>query len=905
MTEVFKPSFSLALSALILAGGLTGCDRSHHKHHSNSNSGPSAYINDEVRTVTSGHNVTLTGFAEHTTGSVSYEWLQEEGAEMLTLTGADTTSVSFTAPTLDTGGACTEALAFSFTVTDTVGTSDEAQTTLEVLKPGHPLVTILNNPRTVSAGETVTLHAEGSDNSSGTWSWEQVGPIDKSKKSSSTLLSEVTLTNANSSSPQFTVPANTPDLTYRFRVDYSDGSCEISDFAEVIVHQPNTDSPDNATKLPLSVGSAISDSTPKQALQLASPPDTVAVAGTDIKLTMPVSGGTQPYSWTWTQDSGSSATLAGTNTPVLTVTIPASITTAEVLTFKAQVTDDAGSGNTQEGLVRVRVLPTPASGTLPENTVISQQDPRVAASEQSFTINTLLTNPSVHQTGGRDALIDIATTPNSDGSITITVTPSTIASDTENMEIVIEGTNQDGKTEFVRIPIVVHQAPSQSGATPPQVASPTAVPTLYEELHITNCGATSADSGQQNVALGICATGGTGSYTYQWTALTSGDPNAPSLTFNDNTISHPEVDIPTLTASTLVRFQVVVTSGGQSVTKDDLVLHLNKPIENLGAADLADINVRSTHEVSLHAPTVSGGVPPYTITVSQGNSADDISYPVVSADSSANQVFTAPTLSSGDTVTLTFTFTITDASGRSINAQQNVIVTSSASALTAEIKGPSEVNAAEAFHLSASVTGGNSPYTYSWEIAPANGDATIPTITPDANENPEITIADVPSGNRTEYLVTLTVTDSLADTADAAEFHLNVNLTDAVRAKHIEIDLEAELDAAVATQGASEATIAPLLESAAVELEALSHSLITKSIVTPTNQAAIDQLGAQPLNGNDACIDTFLGDCAVDFDGMCDDEFVQGYCARHCNICTPATATMKADYESALQSLTP
>lgn len=904
MAEVFKPSFSLALSALILAGGLTGCDRSHHKHNASTNTGPSAYINDEVRTVTSGHNVTLTGFAEHTTGTVSYKWLQDDGSEMLTLTGADTTSVSFTAPTLDASGACTEALAFSFSVTDTVGTSDEAQTTLEVLKPGHPLVTILNNPRTVSAGETVTLHAQGSDNSSGTWSWEQVGPIDKSKKSSSTLLSEVTLTNANSSSPEFTVPANTPDLTYRFRVDYSDGSCEISDFAEVIVHQPNTDSPDNATKRPLSVGSGISESTPKQALQLASPPDVVTVAGSDIKVTMPVSGGTQPYNWTWTQDNGTSATLAGANTAVLTVTIPASITTAEVLTFKAEVTDDAGSGDTQEGLVRVRVLPTPSSGTLPANTVVTQQTPKVATSEHSFTINTLLSNPSVHQTGGRDALIDIATTPNADGSITITVTPSTVSADTENMEIVIEGTNQDGKTEFVRIPIVVHRAPSQSGATPPVVVSPTAVPTLYEVLQVTNCGATSADSGQQDVVLGICATGGTGSYTYQWTELPSSDPDAPTLSLSDTSISHPEVDIPTLTASTLVGFQVVVTSGGQSVTKDDLVLHLSKPIENLGAANLADIKVGSAHEVSLHAPTVSGGVPPYTITVSQGSTADDISYPV-SAGSSANQVFTAPTLSSGNTATLTFTFAITDATGRSINAQQNVIVTSSASALTAEIKGPSEANAAEAFHLSASVTGGNSPYTYSWEIAPANGDASIPTITPDANENPEITIADVPSGNRTEYLVTLTVTDSLADTVDAAEFHLNVNLTDAVRAKHIEVDLEAELDAAVATQGASEATIAPLLESAAVELEALSHSLITKSIVTPTNQAALDQLGAQPLNGNDACIDTFLGDCAVDFDGMCADEFVQGYCARHCNICTPATATMKADYESALQSLTP
>ncbi|MCB1694307.1 MAG: prepilin-type N-terminal cleavage/methylation domain-containing protein [Pseudomonadales bacterium] len=37
----------------------------------------------------------------------------------------------------------------------------------------------------------------------------------------------------------------------------------------------------------------------------------------------------------------------------------------------------------------------------------------------------------------------------------------------------------------------------------------------------------------------------------------------------------------------------------------------------------------------------------------------------------------------------------------------------------------------------------------------------------------------------------------------------------------------------------------------------------------------------------DRCADTFLGNCAIDFDGLCGDDFVDEHCAKTCGKCTP------------------
>lgn len=37
----------------------------------------------------------------------------------------------------------------------------------------------------------------------------------------------------------------------------------------------------------------------------------------------------------------------------------------------------------------------------------------------------------------------------------------------------------------------------------------------------------------------------------------------------------------------------------------------------------------------------------------------------------------------------------------------------------------------------------------------------------------------------------------------------------------------------------------------------------------------------------DACKDNFLGNCAIDFEGLCEEEFVQDFCPRYCGGCTP------------------
>ncbi len=64
----------------------------------------------------------------------------------------------------------------------------------------------------------------------------------------------------------------------------------------------------------------------------------------------------------------------------------------------------------------------------------------------------------------------------------------------------------------------------------------------------------------------------------------------------------------------------------------------------------------------------------------------------------------------------------------------------------------------------------------------------------------------------------------------------------------------------------------------------------------PTNQDA---------NGNtiDVCADTFLGNCAIDFEDMGGDCFVAQYCMKTFNYCTSVTPEMKQILDPAIQSV--
>lgn len=88
-----------------------------------------------------------------------------------------------------------------------------------------------------------------------------------------------------------------------------------------------------------------------------SPRSVTVVGGQTVKLSVPATGGTKPYAWTWTQTAGTTAAPSvDTATGIATVIAPA-VTAQETLTYQMQVTDSATPAATQTATVSVTVIP--------------------------------------------------------------------------------------------------------------------------------------------------------------------------------------------------------------------------------------------------------------------------------------------------------------------------------------------------------------------------------------------------------------------------------------------------------------------------------------------------------------------------------------------------------------------
>ncbi len=158
--------------------------------------------------------VNLAGSGTDTDGSiVSYAWTQTAG-DAVTLTGANTATPSFTAPTVSNADA-NKALTFKLVVTDNEGATGEASVTITV--------NAVNENPTADAGvdtqanETASVSLSGSgtdpDGDTITYSWAQT---DSSGVTA-------TLTGAATATPSFTAPAVDADTTLSFTLTVSDG----------------------------------------------------------------------------------------------------------------------------------------------------------------------------------------------------------------------------------------------------------------------------------------------------------------------------------------------------------------------------------------------------------------------------------------------------------------------------------------------------------------------------------------------------------------------------------------------------------------------------------------------------------------------------------------------------------
>ncbi|MFS0491569.1 T9SS type A sorting domain-containing protein [Leadbetterella byssophila] len=174
-----------------------------------------------------------------------------------------------------------------------------------------------------------------------------------------------------------------------------------------------------------------------------------------------------------------------------------------------------------------------------------------------------------------------------------------------------------------------------------------------------------------NGSATITATGGTAPYTYSWSHDNSTNASATGLAAGTYTVTVTDANQVTRTVS------VTITQPAPLVASSGTITHVYAYGASTGSATV----------------TVNGGTAPYTYSWS----------------GSASTMATANILAAG-----TYTVTVTDANG--CTTSQSFTITQPASALQASISAQTNVSCNGGTNGSAKVTatGGTAPYTYSW-----------------------------------------------------------------------------------------------------------------------------------------------------------------------------------------------
>jgi hypothetical protein len=173
------------------------------------------------QTVVQGKSVTLDGGGS-TGGITGFSWVQTAGPSV-SLTGANTKTPTFTAPTVTAD----TTLTFELTV---AGPGNPAPNSVDVtvLSTAPAAADSAAGPDQLAAvqGSTITLDGSASQNATG-FAWKQ------------TAGANVTLTGANTASPKFTMPKGTESLTFQLTASNANGPDTTPD--EVVIKpKPDT-----------------------------------------------------------------------------------------------------------------------------------------------------------------------------------------------------------------------------------------------------------------------------------------------------------------------------------------------------------------------------------------------------------------------------------------------------------------------------------------------------------------------------------------------------------------------------------------------------------------------------------------------------------------------------------------
>ena len=298
---------------------------------------PTAEAGD-AQTVNVGANVTLSGTGSDAEGTVTYAWVLTSPADLdVGLTGADSASPTFTAPTTATS------LELVFTLTVTDETRNEATDTVTITVEDQNAPTAnAGEDRTVGPGAVRLDGSESRDGEGGdlTYAWT----ITANPGSLSVSLDDATIAR-----PTFTAPDTANTLTFTLVVTDEAGNASTADTVTITIEAglPNVDA---------GVDQAVGAS------------ETVTLSGSGSSN----SGGSVTY--LWTQSGTSTLTLSSDTDPAPTFTSPA---TTGTYTLTLTVTD-TGTSATASDSVTIRVdatAPVAEAGTAQTVSPECQRDP--------------------------------------------------------------------------------------------------------------------------------------------------------------------------------------------------------------------------------------------------------------------------------------------------------------------------------------------------------------------------------------------------------------------------------------------------------------------------------------------------------------------------------------------------
>ena len=582
------------------------------------NAGPDQKVNENTT------NVTLNG-----TGSsdpdkndtiASYSWKQVSGTPIVTLTGANTATPSFTAPsvTADT------TLKFNLTVTDNHGaTSKPDSVSITIKNINIPPVANAGTNQTVNENTTgITLDGSKSFDKDGnitSYDWQQTaGPL-------------VNLSDIHSIRPIFTAPPVTNDTLLRFKLTVADNDNATSSAStNVLVKYVNI--------LPIA-----NAGTNQTVFDNASGPITL-----DGTKSHDPDGTIKSYHWTEISGSGSDSRtvqLTGANTSKASFNMP-HLTRDTTLTFELTVTDNQGANSTADTSVLIRHVNLPPIAAAGPSQIVNESKTvtlnGTKSSDPDGTIHSYIwiqtAGPKINLTSSNTA------TPSF-------VAPRVLADTTLTFNLKVTDNQGEYSTNPTSTIIIVKHV------NVPPIADAGTNQTVNGNTTVTLDGTKSRDSDGGNIS------------SYQW-IQTSG----PIVTLTGANAAKATFTAPTSTISdTTLTFRLTVkdSDGGasSSATTSVLVKRTNvPPVANAGANQTVIENTTGVILDGSKSIDPDGGkIASYQWTQTAGPTVK------LNESNTITPTFTAPSVKV-DT-TLTFKLTVNDSDGgASSSATTNVLV---------------------------------------------------------------------------------------------------------------------------------------------------------------------------------------------------------------------------------------